>query len=187
VRQHLRRVRDDADDTMPGSGRYLEYCLGGDIANEIYRKRRIHSSMSPEERAFVADARVGRLATVDNHGRPHAVPICFTLVDETLISPLDEKAQTVGPRALRRVQNIEANPHVAVVVDRYVEDWSQLGWVQIRGRASLLEANATDHSAVVDALREKYDQYADHALEERPVIQIEPGSVSSWGDFSRKI
>ena len=142
--------------------------------------------MSPEEHAFVADARVGRLATVDGHGRPHAVPICFALVEETVISPLDEKAQTVGPRALRRVQNIEANPHVTVIVDRYVEDWSELCWVQIRGRASLLEADAPAHSAAVDALREKYDQYADHALEERPAIQIEPGSVSSWGDLSWK-
>lgn len=142
--------------------------------------------MSPEEYAFVADARVGRLATVDSHGRPHAIPICFALVKETLISPLDEKAQTVDPRALRRVQNIEANPHVTVIVDRYVEDWSQLCWVQIRGRASVLEPDATIHSAAVDALREKYNQYADHALEERPAIQIEPGSVSSWGDLSRK-
>jgi PPOX class probable F420-dependent enzyme len=142
--------------------------------------------MSPEEHAFVADARVGRLATVDSHGRPHAVPICFALVEETLISPLDEKAQTVGPRALRRVQNIEANPHVIVIVDRYVEDWSQLCWVQIRGRASVLEAEAPAHSPAVDALREKYDQYVDHGLEERPAIQIEPGSVSSWGDLSWK-
>ena len=141
--------------------------------------------MSPEERAFVAEARVGRLATVDDHGRPHAVPICFTLVGETLISPLDEKAQTVGPRALRRVQNIETNPYVAVIVDRYAEDWSRLCWEQIRGRASLLEADAPAHSAAIDALREKYDQYADHALEKRPAIQIKLGSVSSWGDLSQ--
>ena len=161
--------------------------LGGDIASEIYRKRRIHSSMSPEERAFVADARIGRLATVDDYGRPHAVPICFALIDETLISPLDEKAQTVDPRALRRVQNIETNPHVAVIVDRYVEDWSQLCWIQVHGQASILEADAPTHSAAVDTLREKYDQYADHALEERPAIQIEPGSVSSWGDLSQGI
>ena len=143
--------------------------------------------MSPEERAFVTDARVGRLATVDDHGQPHAIPICFALVDKTLISPLDEKAQTVGPRALRRVQNIGTNPHVAVIVDRYDEDWSRLGWVQIRGRATLLETDTTAHSTAVDTLREKYDQYADHALEERPAIQIEPGSVSSWGDLSQGI
>jgi PPOX class probable F420-dependent enzyme len=141
--------------------------------------------MSPEEHAFVADARVGRLATVDGHGRPHAIPICFAFVEETLISPLDEKAQTVGPRALRRVRNIEANPYITVIVDRYVEDWSQLCWVQIRGRASLLEAGTPAHSTAIDALREKYHQYADHALEERPAIQIEPGSVSSWGELSR--
>jgi PPOX class probable F420-dependent enzyme len=142
--------------------------------------------MSPEEHAFVADARVGRLATVDERGRPHAVPICFALVEGTLVSPLDEKAQTVDPRTLRRVRNIEANPHVTVIVDRYVEDWSQLCWVQIRGRASLLAAGTTTHSTAVDALREKYHQYADHALEERPAIQIEPGTVSSWGDLSRE-
>lgn len=141
--------------------------------------------MSPEERAFVTDARVGRLATADERGQPHAVPICFALVEETLVSPLDEKAKTVSSQALRRVQNIEANPHVAVIIDRYVEDWSELCWVQIRGRASLLETDALIHSASVEALREKYPQYTDHALEERPAIQIKPDTVSSWGDLSQ--
>ena len=142
--------------------------------------------MSPEERAFVADARVGRLATVNERGRPHAVPICFALVDEMLITPLDEKTKTVGPRALRRVRNIETNSHVAVIVDRYVDDWSRLCWVQIRGRASLLETDAEAHSAAVDALRAKYDQYADHALEEHPAIRIAPDAISSWGDLPPK-
>ena len=140
--------------------------------------------MSPEERTFVANARVGRLATTDERGRPHAVPICFAVVEERLVSPLDEKAKTAGPRALRRVRNIEANPHAAVIIDRYKEDWSRLCWVQLRGQASILETDAEAHSPAVDALRTKYNQYADHALEERPAIQVEPDVVSSWGSLS---
>ena len=139
--------------------------------------------MSPEECRFLTHSRVGRLATIDERGRPHAVPICFAVIEETLVSPLDEKAKTVGPQALRRVRNIEANPHVAVIVDHYDEDWSRLCWVQLRGRASLLETDAEVHSAAVDGLRAKYDQYADHALEKRPAIRIEPAVVSSWGDL----
>jgi PPOX class probable F420-dependent enzyme len=143
----------------------------------------VRRELSTAAYEFLATARVGRLATVTKYGRPHAVPICFALVEGALVSPLDEKAKTVGPRALRRVRNVAANPHVAVVVDRYVEDWSQLCWVQVRGRASILDPDAETHAAGVAALHEKYDQYDDHALDDRPAIRIDPVTVASWGEF----
>jgi hypothetical protein len=72
-----------------------------------------------------------------------------------------------------------------VVVDHYTEDWSRIGWVQIRGTATVCTSDDVDHSPAVAALREKYDQYLDHALEDRPVIRIAPGSVVSWGHLHR--
>ncbi|ELY58415.1 PPOX class F420-dependent enzyme [Natronococcus amylolyticus DSM 10524] len=138
--------------------------------------------MQPEERAFLERARVGRLATVDDGGRPHAVPICYALPDGSrLVSAVDEKPKST--RELRRVRNVRSNPRVAVVVDRYVEDWARLAWVQVRGRARVLESDAADHDAAVSALETKYDQYADHDLSERPVLEIEIGSTVSWGSL----
>lgn len=137
------------------------------------------------ERQYVEAARVGRLATADGTGRPHAVPVCFALVDADLVTPVDEKPQEGSPETMRRVRDVDENPRVAVLVDHYTEDWSRLGWVQIRGTATVLAPDDADHPRAAAALRGKYDQYLDHALEDRPIIRIVPGSVLSWGRLER--
>lgn len=136
------------------------------------------------ERRYLEAARVARLATADAEGRPHAVPVCFALANGGVVTPIDEKPKRVGPNDLRRVRDVRQNDAVALVVDHYRENWADLGWVQVRGRASVREPDAPGHGAAVTELRRKYSQYADHAIEERPLIRIEPGSVQSWGDLS---
>lgn len=134
-----------------------------------------------EERRYLESARIGRLATADGDGRPHAVPVCFALVGDDVVTPIDEKPKRAGPDRLRRVRDVDENPRVTLLVDHYVEDWSALGWLQVRGTATVLSPDESGHAAAVRALRERYDQYVDHALDERPVIRITPGSVVSWG------
>jgi PPOX class probable F420-dependent enzyme len=141
--------------------------------------------LDPEERAYLETARVGRLATADAAGRPHVVPVCFAVAGDDLVTPIDEKPQSVPADGLRRSRDVRENPRVALVVDHYTEEWSSLGWVQVRGTATHLGPDDPDHPGAVTALRGKYDQYADHALEERPVIRIAPGSVRSWGTLDR--
>ena len=138
-----------------------------------------------QERKYVETAQIGRLATADTEGRPHVVPVCFALVDDHVVTPIDEKPQRVSPNKLRRSQDIDENPRVALLVDHYADDWSQLGWVQVRGMATLCTSDEVPHSPGVAALRRKYDQYADHDLENRPLIRIKPGSVQSWGRLER--
>lgn len=140
---------------------------------------------SGAERQYLASARLGRLATADAGGRPHVVPICFAVVGSSLVTPLDEKPKTADVGELRRVRDITENPQVAVVCDHWRDDWSELGWVQVRGTASLLATSSPLHAEAVAALRDKYEQYADHDLEERPVIEIAIGSVVSWGHLGR--
>jgi PPOX class probable F420-dependent enzyme len=137
------------------------------------------------ERDYVESARVGRLATADGAGRPRAVPVCFALVDDELVTPVDEKPKEGSPETLRRVRDVRENSRVTLVVDHYTEDWSRLGWVQIRGTATVCSPDDAVQPPAVAALREKYDQYLDHALEDRLVIRIAPGSVVSWGDLHR--
>jgi PPOX class probable F420-dependent enzyme len=131
-------------------------------------------------RRFVSEARVGRLATVDEEGRPHVVPFCFVLEDDFVYSVLDEKPKRVGYQRLRRVRNILTNPHVQVVVDRYDEDWGRLAFVQLRGQARLLEAGPAQANAL-GLLRAKYLQYETMDLEERPIIAIEVRGYVAWG------
>jgi PPOX class probable F420-dependent enzyme len=85
-------------------------------------------------------ARVARLATLDEQGQPHVVPIVFAYDGRHLYTALDGKPKRVAPDRLQRVKNIAANDQVAVVVDHYDEDWQQLAWVQLRGRAAVITA-----------------------------------------------
>lgn len=138
-----------------------------------------------DEYEYLAAARVGRLATADAAGRPHVVPICFAVHHDMVVSPLDEKPKTVDQLSLRRVRDIKVNPRIALVVDHWTEQWDALGWVQIRGTAELVDPGASGHEGAVSALRSKYAQYADHALERYPLIRIEPSRVVSWGDLTQ--
>jgi PPOX class probable F420-dependent enzyme len=114
------------------------------------------SATSEELRERVEQARVARLATVDAEGRPHVVPICFALHDDVLYSAVDRKPKR-SPR-LKRLENISANPDVAILIDDYEEDWSRLWWVRLRGRGRVLQDGAERKRALA-LLAEKYPQY----------------------------
>jgi PPOX class probable F420-dependent enzyme len=139
--------------------------------------------LSENQRQYIGTARVGRLATADDEGRPHVIPICYSLIGDELYTPLDEKPQDVEATDLRRVQNIRQNPHVSVVIDHYTEQWDDLGWVQLRGTAAIVEADDPTHARAVTALRDKYHQYTSHELEQRPLICVVLNSTRSWGQL----
>jgi len=136
--------------------------------------------LSPQEEAFVREQRVARLATADARGQPFAVPIVFALASGRLYTAIDEKPKSGRP--LRRLRNIAENPRVAVIFDRYDEDWERLAWVLVRGTASIVE-DADEKRAALAALRKKYPQYESMALEDRPLIRLDPEHVSSWGEI----
>jgi len=81
--------------------------------------------LSKSERRFLADRRVAHLATADARAVPHVVPVCFAISQGTLYITIDEKPKR--HIMLKRLRNIAENPKVAVVVDRYDENWSLLG------------------------------------------------------------
>ena len=136
---------------------------------------------SETERRFVSEARVARLATVSADGEPHVIPVCHAFVDEHIVIALDEKPKNVAPEELQRVHNIQATPLASLVVDQYSEDWDELGWVRATGSAELIEPTANGHETGITALKEKYPQYADQTLSDKPLIRIEPQRVRSWG------
>jgi len=129
---------------------------------------------------FVRQHRVARLATLDERGRPHVVPICYAYARGRLYTPLDLKPKAVAPEGLRRVRNILANPQVQVLIDDYDEDWSRLAFVQLRGTAALLHEGA-EYKRALRLLTRKYPQYQSLPLAGRPVIAVTVEGVVAWG------
>ncbi|MDQ1384584.1 MAG: hypothetical protein QOG65_1963, partial [Actinomycetota bacterium] len=125
--------------------------------------------MDPEEmRRRFRDARVARLATVTNDGRPHLVPCCFALsgdAREVVYSAVDAKPKSTI--ALRRLENLRANPHAALLVDHYSDDWSTLWWVRLDGEGRVLD-DGDERDGAIALLTTKYRVY---------VEQPPPGAV----------
>ncbi len=105
--------------------------------------------------SFITSRRVARLATADDFGRPHAVPICYAFDGVSVYSAIDLKPKRVDARRLKRVRNILENPGVAVIIDDYSEDWSALAYVLVRGPAELM-AEGEERDRAADLLRDKY-------------------------------
>lgn len=139
------------------------------------------ATLSEAEIAFVAQQRVAHLATANAEGRPHVIPVCYACDSVHFYIALDEKPKRVAGRQLRRVRNIEVRPAVSLVIDRYTDDWSRLGYVLIQGQAQIIDPGSDLHAHALILLRERYSQYRTMALETNPVISIIPGAITSWG------
>ena len=136
----------------------------------------------PHVREFVAAARLAHLATADASGAPHNVPLCYWFDGEHLYFAIDEKPKRQTGLALKRMRNIAENPRVAVVIDHYEEDWSQLAYVLIRGHAHVVE-DPEEYLVALRHLRDKYLLYRGMSMtpEKNPIVKIEPESVHTWG------
>jgi PPOX class probable F420-dependent enzyme len=135
------------------------------------------------ERRFLAARKVGYLATADGRAFPHVVPVCFAISDGTLYITIDEKPKRSTGAKLKRVRNIEQNPEVAFVADRYDEDWTRLGWVMLRGRAEIL-AGGAEHDDAQILLRSRYPQLAAMRIAALAVIAVRVEHVTSWGNLA---
>ena len=131
---------------------------------------------------FLDAQRVARLATSDAAGHPHVVPVCFARVGTTLYVPIDTKPKRGDPRNLRRLRNLRDRPEATLLVDHYEDDWSRLRWLMIRASAQILEPGDDGRAEALDALEQRYPQYAEMRLARLtlPVIELTPTSVARW-------
>jgi PPOX class probable F420-dependent enzyme len=141
----------------------------------------LKTALTQAQIAFIEAQRVGRLATADEDGRPHVVPVCYARDGLSFYIALDAKPKRVAHARLRRVRNILANPQAALVIDRYSDDWSALAYLLVRGAAALLPPGDAEHTRVVALLRERYPQYLAMPIDEQPVIVLRAESVVAWG------
>ena len=140
--------------------------------------------LSQAQGRFLDARRIAHLATADARGVPHVAPVCFAIADRTLYITIDEKPKRQAGRPLKRLRNIAENPAVAMVADRYDEDWTRLGWVILRGKAELLSPGGAEHARAQVLLCRRYLQLNAMHIETLPVIAVRVEDVISWGDLS---
>jgi len=118
-------------------------------------------TLTETERVYLQSQPLGRLATVDASGAPQNNPIGVFLDDET-------GDIVIGGHAMgttRKFRNVQANPHVALVIDDLVsaDPWTVRG-LEVRGTAVAL----SDVDPPVPFMS-------------REVIRISPTRIASWG------
>ena len=88
--------------------------------------------LSPVERAYLDNQRLGRLATVAPDGQPQNNPVGFFLDDD--LGVIDIGGAAMG--TTKKFRNVQGNPLVSLVVDDLasIRPWRVRG-VEIRGRA----------------------------------------------------
>jgi PPOX class probable F420-dependent enzyme len=130
-----------------------------------------------EARNRFARSQVLRLATADGLGRPHLVPCTFA-VDAAWRVAIGIDNKPKSSIFLRRLENIEVNPRVSMLVDHYDDHWEQLWWVRADGVATIERAGAL-YDQHWDELRSKYRQYGGQRFD-GPVILVEVESWTGW-------
>lgn len=121
-------------------------------------------------------ARVGYFCTLTPEGRPHVVPVTFTVLGSALVHMIDHKPKTTT--RLKRVVNIEQTPAASLLVDNYSDDWTELWWVRVDGSARIFELGPEWEIARA-ALAEKYHQYED-MVPMGPAVYLSIDNVIGW-------
>jgi pyridoxamine 5'-phosphate oxidase family protein len=117
------------------------------------------SVFSKAELAYLSEGKLGRLATIDQAGMPHVVPLGWSY--NATLDTVDVGGRDFAHTA--KFRNVERNPNVALVVDDVLPPWRPR-CVMIRGLAEALhEAVGADGEVV------------------GPIIRITPTQVISWG------
>ena len=117
------------------------------------------SVFSDDELAYLAEPRLGRLATIGPDGLPHIVPLGWSY--NPALDTID-----IGGRDFartRKFRNVQANPKVALVIDDVLPLW-QPRCVMVRGEAEALERAVGPDGTQLG-----------------PIIRIHPTHVISWG------
>ncbi len=120
---------------------------------------------------------MARLATADAAGQPHLVPIVFAMDGDTVYSAVDAKPKR--SMALRRLDNVRANPRVSLLVDHYEDDWEALWWVRADGRGRIINPADAEARRAVELLAGRYPQHR-RERPEGPVLAVDVTRWSGW-------
>ena len=129
---------------------------------------------------------VARLATADRDGQPHVIPFCYAFDGEHIYFVVDQKPKRQTGKPIKRIRNMLENPHAAIVIDDYADDWTQLAYVLITGTTALVD-DETEYDRLLVLLRERYPQYREMELTfaTNAMVRITPTKVHAWGKIGK--
>ena len=102
------------------------------------------------------------------------MPVCHVLADGKLYFGTGNDSQ--------KVRNLKANPHLAVLVDLYSEEWRFLKGAMVQGTARLIQ-RGPEFRKIRAVLYQKYPQYPDETgLDESDdiIVEVTPLRVAAW-------
>jgi PPOX class probable F420-dependent enzyme len=115
----------------------------------------------------------GTLCTLGAQGAIDAVPVCYAVVSDRIITPIDR----IKPKAttdVGRLRNLDRNGSATLLCDLWNgSDWAQLWWV--RARLIRLTDDEVSEGSVASyeaALRAKYVQYREAEFVETVVFDV---------------
>ena len=125
-------------------------------------------------RALMEGARRGVMSTLLPDGSAHSVPVVFAVLEGEIVSPIDHKPKT--GEVMARVKNLAKDDRVTLLLDHWDEDWPQIGWVMVRGRATV------DPEAPMSLMRALNARYPQYETDERhdALIRIHPTKILWW-------
>lgn len=129
--------------------------------------------MSERGRRLLDLARVATLATINPDGSPHVIPIVYAIVEDRLVTAVDQKPKR-DPN-LARLRNIRADPRVSVLAHHYAEGWHHLWWVRVDGHAQIV----SEDPEAITALKARYPQYSQYEIT-GPVISVAIEGIRVW-------
>lgn len=106
-----------------------------------------------ELRFLLGERNLGRLATIDDSGRPHVVPLGWSYNKQ--LGTIDISGRNFG--ATKKYRNAVGNPNVAFIVDDVLPPW-QPRCVMVQGRAEAIEEDGRE-----------------------AMLRITPDRIISWG------
>jgi PPOX class probable F420-dependent enzyme len=126
-------------------------------------------------RSMLESERVARLGLLDDHGLPRVLPVTFAVAGDFIYSAIDRKPKRTATPA--RLRYLEARREVALTVDHYDDDWSELAWVQLLGHVVVL--SPSEDPAGMEALAAKYEPYREDPPP-GPLLRVAPERVLHW-------
>jgi PPOX class probable F420-dependent enzyme len=119
----------------------------------------------------VEECRRAVLSTRSGDGTAAVVPVCFALSGEDVVTAIDGKPK--GDAEPARLGNVRRDRRVTMLFDRWDEDWTRLGWVMVKGTATI--ESAGDSSGLVA----RYPQYRTDPPR-GPLLVVSPDLVRWW-------
>jgi PPOX class probable F420-dependent enzyme len=127
------------------------------------------AALTTRETRFLKAHELCRLATSSKDGRPHVVPVIYTLDGEHIIVAVDYKT--------KKLKNLMENPKVALVVDEYHPNQG----LMIEGTCEILE-RGREYLRLLQILFDSFAFYRKNPWGEgeSPILKIKPTKAVMW-------